>query len=209
VLSVISVGVYWPELLPHPLQEPVRAAVREVPGVLLLALLLGTTWVALSTSRYLSMSQSALYLLCCGGFALYFLSVQPVVKRISVEISSTVLAEKLTSLIQPGDQLVIYDIFRSSLPFYLKIERPIWVVSAKKVHSIMESYYLAEKLPQPAAVYGRALFPLEEFSEVWGTSDRKLLVLLREKNLRRLVGKNQNLPEIILRANDLVLVANR
>jgi len=73
----------------------------------------------------------------------------------------------------------------------------------------MESYYLAEKLPQPAAVYGRALFPLEEFSEVWGTSNRKLLVLLREKNLRRLVGKNQNLPEIILRANDLVLVANR
>jgi len=35
------------------------------------------------------------------------------------------------------------------------------------------------------------------------------LVLLREKNLRRLVGQNRNLPEIILRANDLVLVANR
>jgi 4-amino-4-deoxy-L-arabinose transferase-like glycosyltransferase len=209
VFSIISVGVYWPELLPHPLQEPVRAAFREVPGFLLLALLLGTTWLALSTSRYLSMSQSALYLLCCGGFALYFVSVQPVVKRISLEISSTMLAEKLTSLIQRGDQLVTYDMFRSSLPFYLKIERPIWVVSAKKDHSIMESYYVAEKLPQPAAVYGRALFPLEGFSEVWGTSDRKLLVLLREKNLRRLVGKNQKLPEIILRADDLVLVANR
>ena len=110
---------------------------------------------------------------------------------------------------RPGDQLVIYDDFRSSLPFYLEIERPIWVVSAKEDYSIMESYYLTEKRPQPAAVYGRALFPLEEFSEVWGTSDRKLLVLLREKNLRRLVGKNQKLPEIILRADDLVLVANR
>jgi len=73
----------------------------------------------------------------------------------------------------------------------------------------MESYYLPEKLPQPAAIYGKALFPLEEFSQVWGTSDEKLLVLLKEEKLRRLVGKNQNLPEIILRANDFVLVANR
>jgi len=209
VFCVVSVGVYWPELLPHPLQDAVRTALREVPGFLLFALLLGTVWVALSTSSYVTMSQSALFLFCCGGFGLYFLFLQPIVERIALNTSSKVLAEQVAPLIQPGDQLVIYDDFRSSLPFYLEIERPIWVVSAKEDYSIMESYYVTEKRPQPAAAYGRALFLFEEFSEVWGTSNRKLLVLVREKKLRRLVGQNRNLPEIILRANDLVLVANR
>ena len=209
VFCVMIVGLYWPEVLPQPLQEAVRTALRDVPGFLLFALLLGTTWLALSTSKYLVMSQSALYLCCCGGFALYFLSVQPIVERIALDASSKLLAEKLTSVIQPKDQLVIYDNFRSSLPYYLNIERPIWVVSSRKDHSIMESYYAAERHPQPAAVYGRALLTREEFSEAWGTSNRQLFVLLREKNLRRLGGKNQIPPKIMLRANDFVLVAHR
>ena len=73
----------------------------------------------------------------------------------------------------------------------------------------MESYYAAEKHPQPVAAYGSALFPLEEFPEVWGTSNRKLLVLVGEKNLRRLVGQNRKLPEKMLRVNDFVVVSNR
>ena len=209
VFCIVSVGVYWPELLPAPLQDAIRAALREVPGFLLFALLLGTVWVALSTSSYVTMSQSALFLFCCGGFGLYFLFIQPFVERIALNTSSKVLAEQLAPLIQPGDQLVIYDDFRSSLPFYLEIERPIWVVSAKEDHSIMESYYAAEKHPQPVAAYGSALFPLEEFPEVWGTSNRKLLVLVGEKNLRRLVGQNRKLPEKMLRVNDFVVVSNR
>jgi hypothetical protein len=208
MFCTVSIGVYWPELLPQPLQEAVRTTLRDVPGFLLFALLLGTTWLALSSSRYLVMSHRALYLLCCGGFALSFLCVQPIVARIALDTSSKLLAEKLTSLIRPEDQLVIYDNFRSSLPYYLNSGRPIWVVSSKKDHSVMESYYAAERHPQPAAVYGRALFTREEFFEVWETSNRKLFVLLREKNLRDLSGKNQSLPKIMLRANDFVLVAN-
>ncbi|HUK42448.1 MAG TPA: hypothetical protein VLX11_15450, partial [Candidatus Acidoferrales bacterium] len=208
IFGLFSIRIYWPELLPHSLQETVRAVLHEVPGLLLFALLLATTWVALSTSRQLTTSQTTLYLLCCGGFALYFFCVQPIVNGVSQDNSSKLLAQQLASLIRPSDQLVMYDDFSSSLPFYLRIERPIWVVSSKKDHSIIESYYVVEKRPQPAAVYGSALFPLEEFSQVWETSGRRLFVLLREKNLRRLVGQDRNLPEIIMRTNRFVLVTN-
>ena len=208
VFCIVSVGVYWPELLPQPLQEAVNTALREAPGFLVLGLLLATIWLALSTSRYFSMSQSALYLLCCCAFALYFVFVQLIVERVALNTSSKVLAEKLAPLIQPADQLVIYHNFCSSLPYYLNIERPVWVVSSKKDHSIMESYYVAEKHPQPAAAYGKALFNREEFSELWKTSKKRLLVVIQEKNLRRLVGKNQHLPEIKLRSGEFVLVTN-
>src|SRR5215467_2718704 len=79
LFCLFCIGVYWPELLRHSLQEAVGAVLREVPGFLLSVLLLLTTWVALSTSRHLAMSQTGLYLLCCSGFALYFLCVQPIV----------------------------------------------------------------------------------------------------------------------------------
>jgi hypothetical protein len=154
------------------------------------------------------MSQSALYLLCCCAPALYFVFVQLIVERVALNNSSKVLAEKLAPLIQPADQLVIYHNFCSSLPYYLNIERPVWVVSSKKDHSIMESYYVAEKHLQPPAAYGKALFNDEEFSELWKTSKKRLLVVIQEKNLRHLVGKNQQLPEIKLRSGEFVLVTN-
>ncbi len=208
MFGVVSVGVYRPELLPHPVQEAVRTALREAPGFLIFALLLATIWLALSTSRYFPKSQSALYLFCCAAFALYFVFVQLIVENVALNTSSKVLAAKLAPLIRPNDQLVIYHNFCSSLPYYLNIERPLWVVSSKKDRSIMESYYVAEKHPQPPAVYGKALFNREEFSELWKTSKKKLFVVIQEKNLPRLVGKNQNFPEIKLRSGEFVLVTN-
>ncbi len=128
-------------------------------------------------------------------------------RLIALNSSSKVLAEKSASLIHSDDQVVIYGTYRSSLPFYLKIERPIWVVWSGRDRSIMESFYIAEKQPQPAAVYGKAFLTFEEFSELRETSKRMFFVFVEEKNLPRLVGKTRSLPKRILDVNEIALVA--
>jgi 4-amino-4-deoxy-L-arabinose transferase-like glycosyltransferase len=205
---MLVVGIYWPELLSHPLQRSVLEALHEVSGFLIFGMLLAMFWLALATTwRRLAIGQGSLYVLCCVGFALYFLFVQPIVRLIALNSSSKVLAEKSASLIHSDDQVVIYGTYRSSLPFYLKIERPIWVVWSGRDRSIMESFYIAEKQPQPAAVYGKALLTFEEFSELRETSKRMFFVFVEEKNLPRLVGKNESLPKRILDVNEIALVA--
>src|SRR5713226_4306060 len=208
VYFMLVVGVYRPELLPHPLQESVREALHEFPGFLVFGMLLGGLWLGLATWGRLAITQDSLYVLCCVGFALFFLFVEPVVRLIALGSSSKVLAEKSASLIHPDDQVVIYDTYLSSLPFYLKIERPIWVVWSGRNRSIMESFYIAEKQSQPATVYGKALLTIEEFPKLWETSKRKLFVFVKEKDLPRVVGKNESLPKRILHVNEIVLVAN-
>ncbi len=208
VYFMLVVGVYWPELLPQPLGGSVREALHEFPGFLVFGMLLGGLWLALATWGRLAITQDSLYVLCCVGFALFFLFVQPIVRLIALGSSSKVLAEKSASSIHPDDQVVIYDTYLSSLPFYLKIERPIWVVWSGRNRSIMESFYIAEKQSQPATVYGKALLTIEEFPKLWETSKRKLFVFVKEKDLPRVVGKNESLPKRILHVNEIVLVAN-
>ena len=204
---IVVAAVYRPELLLHSLHGSVREALREVPGFLIFGMLLAMFWLVLATTwRRLAIGQGSLYVLCCGGFALYFLFVQPIVRLIALNSSSKVLAQKSSSLIHSDDQIVIYDSYLSSLPFYLKIERPIWVVWSGRNRSIMESFYIAEKHPQPAAVYGKALLTFEEFSERRETSKRRLFIFVEEKNLPRVVSKNEIVPKRVVHVGDIVAV---
>ncbi|HET8564454.1 MAG TPA: glycosyltransferase family 39 protein, partial [Candidatus Binatia bacterium] len=170
VFFIWVVSVYWPDLLPRRLTESVREAFHEAPGFLILGTLVGMILLASGSRR--AFGQDSLYVLCCVGFALFFLSLQPIAKLVSLAGSSKDLAEKSASLIGPQDQVVIYGTYRSSLPFYLHIERPIWVVGSGMQSNIMGSWYVAEKRPQPLAGYGKVLFTFEEFSERWETSER-------------------------------------
>jgi len=71
----------------------------------------------------------------------------------------------------------------------------------------MESFYIAEKHPQPAAVYGKALLTFEEFSERRETSKRRLFIFVEEKNLPRVVSKNEIVPKRVVHVGDIVAVA--
>lgn len=203
------VGLYWPNLLPHRAQGPMLEKFHEVPGILIAATLLGATLLALAAWKRVAIRQGSSYILCCAGFVLYFLLAQPIVGMVSLASSSKGLAEKSAAFIHPGDQVVIYDTYASSLPFYLRTERPIWVVWSGKKSSIMGSFYVAEQRPQPAAGYGKALLTFEEFSEQWGASKKRLLVFAKEKNLSRIANRDQSPPNRILQVGDMVLAANR
>ena len=210
LFALLVVGVCWPEILPRPLQGAVRKALRDVPIVLIFGTLLGTTWFALSSWRQIAKKQSSLYLFCGAGFALYFFIAHFIVRLIALDSSSKTLAEKSAPFIKAEDQVVLYDNFHSSLAYYLNINRPMLVVWSGRGNSIMESFYAAEKQPQPAAVYGKALITFEEFAKLKETTKKNLLVFVKKKNTSRLFGKDDTPPKIILEWDEyaVMLIAN-
>jgi hypothetical protein len=193
--------------LPHLVQEAVLNVLHNFSGVFAAAAALGLSWIVLSTRRNVGRSQASLYLFCCTGFALYFLMASFIVKFVALDLSSKVLAEKALPFIDTAEQIVIYDNFRSSLPYYLDIRRPMWIVWPGKGASIMESFYIAERQPQPSAAYGKALMSFDEFSRLKETTRKNLLVFVKAKSARKLTGKNGLPPQKLLEINDCVLLS--
>ncbi len=139
---------------------------------------------------------------------LLFLLNGKIIGPISSLLSSKELVEKSAALIRPEDQIVIYDINRSSLPFYLNVSRPIWIVWSGRKSSIMGSFYMAEKKPQPAAGYGQVLFTFDEFSMASKESPRRLLIFVEEKGFTRLHKQLNALPKRPLKISEVILVTN-
>ena len=207
LLAILGVAVYRPKILPYPLQGTMREAFHGIPGVFIFGAILGIVWLALLTLRPIAKSESSLYLFCCARFALFFCIAHSIVAPIALAYSSKILAQKAAPLIKAEDQLVIYDNFRSSLPYYLNVERPLWVVWSGRRDSVMESYYIVEKRPQPGALYGKALITFQEFAELRETLKRNLLVFVKKKDIPHLISKSDTPTDTILDFGDYVLMS--
>lgn len=201
-------ALFWPGVLPRELQRyslQISALIRQsfVPMALpFFLLLILATWASLwgEQEHYYFISSAVLFLL--------FLLNGKIIGPISSLLSSKELVEKSAALIRPEDQIVIYDTNRSSLPFYLNVSRPIWIVWSGRKSSIMGSFYMAEKKPQPAAGYGQVLFTFDEFSMASKESPRRLLIFVEEKGFTRLHKQLNALPKRLLKISEVILVTN-
>jgi hypothetical protein len=128
---------------------------------------------------------------------------------ISQTRSSRQLAEQTLPLLRTGDQMVIYDDYRSSLPFYLRADRPLWVVTREDKDFIMGSFYIAKKKPAPARGAGAAVLSFDEFSKIWSRSPSRLIVFVEQKTLSRFYAEVSVPPKKLLTVGDTVLVTNR
>ena len=86
-------------------------------------------------------------------------------------------------LIEREDQLVFYDTYLEGMPFYLRVDQPIWLVERPREREIMSS--VAERRRVPAAGYGKIVFTLDEFADQWKRNEKVFRVFLREKSLAR------------------------
>ena len=202
-LLYLVLGLAWPEILPVQL----RAAVRQLSettapfaALLLLAFVL-LPWTAWMT---FARDQQRLLFTSCLVFFLFFAFAHRFIEPFSLTRSYKDLAARSAPFLRPGDQLVIYDNFMPSLPFYLGVSEPIWIVTSADEDNIMGSFYLAEQRPPPAPGHGKVLFTHEEFFEQWGGRQRRLLVFIKEKYLFELRD-----PKVLLRLGGIALVANR
>ena len=120
------------------------------------------------------------------GFASFILVAEPIIDTVSLNRSSKQLATTAASVIHQRDQLVLYEKYLSSLPFYLRIQQPIWVVWSGNKSKVLGSDYIAKKRPEPAAGYGKVLYTHDEFAELSLTSKDRLVVFVDDRDFDKL-----------------------
>ncbi|MGZ8444837.1 MAG: glycosyltransferase family 39 protein [Candidatus Binatia bacterium] len=206
VSFAITLTVLWPDFLPDRFQAYIhehfsrRPAFSGIIGLQLIPVL-----ELLITDEGWA-KQQFLYPATAIGFALLVLCSNPIWIAVSLDRSSIQLAERVAPLIHADDQLVLYGGYPSSLPFYLNIQRPIWVIAPADSSKILGSDYVARQRPEPAAGYGKVLYTYQEFAALWKDSKHRLVVFIKSSAVDRLGGST---PSTIARVGDISVVTNK
>jgi hypothetical protein len=232
--TYLIIGAYQPALLHREIRETVTqmSVFQQTTNI---ALIIVSAWFAFSAARGLWSptgtpvgrnpereppakagarvegwkEQRAVYLYHCLGMALLLFFVAQTFAAASQTRSAKTLAERASPFIRPQDQLVLYDAYLNGLPFYLRVERPIWVIWSGRSKIIMQNIYVAQKQPAPAPGFGPVLFTFEEFAKEWREAKQPLLVFLKQRQIARLLRQGGDIPKELTRVGEFVLVSNR
>jgi 4-amino-4-deoxy-L-arabinose transferase-like glycosyltransferase len=199
-------------LWPHLLAAQIRATVLQKSSAILIyglscLLVFGVFINAQLRDRW--REQKAAYVSLSVGLALFLGLVGQLVIPASSRRSSKDLAEEAARFINPGDRIVLYDTYLEGLPFYLDIDRPIWLVQSVEKGNVMGSFYVGEQRPVTSAAYGQILFTFEEFAREWKSNTQPLRILIKIKNLQRLTNNVGSAPRLLMSFKDYALVTNR
>ena len=206
VAFAITVTVLWPEFLPDHLQVYIDALFSWRPRFLVIIGLQLIPVLALLFADEGWAKQQFLYPATAIGFALLVLCANPIWIAVSLDRSSKQLAERVAPSINTDDQLVLYGGYPSSLPFYLNIQRPIWVIAPADSSKILASDYVVRQRPEPAAGYGNVLYTRKQFAGLWKDSKFRLVVFIKSSAVDRLEGST---PSTIARLGEISVVTNK
>ena len=207
--AAMILALTWPGILPRSVQMHAVAGLRHISAPAIAGLLVALCLALAMWRSRLWRSPTGIYLTTAAAFALVLLLAPAVTAPIADHRSSRLLARAAVPHIGPSDRLVLYGGYPSSLPFYLKLQRPIWVVWAEDKRQILGSDYVALERPDPAPGYGQVLYHAEEFAELWKNSDERLLAFVSSRSERRFSQVTGAPLTVLLRAESGVLVANR
>jgi 4-amino-4-deoxy-L-arabinose transferase-like glycosyltransferase len=209
VLLGVIVGIIgYPYLLPQSAQQIIQVAFPKLPLAHLLGWVLLISLTGAMIKRLLWPRQGSLYLLNCGSFVLLVLFAEPVVQAVADSRSSKELAAKSAPLIPSEARVAIYEAYLASLPFYLKVDQPIMVISSPTKHRIMGSRYVAEKKPERADGDKRVLFTHEEFRTLWMQSTQPLFVFVQANDMSRFAEERLICAVQVLQVEDVALFRN-
>ena len=207
LICYFVIGAQWPSLLPQEIRETITQ-MSSFQRSLNVALIFVLALYTFGAARCLWKKQRTIYLFHCLGMALVLLFIAVTFAAASHTRSAKTLAERASPYIRPQDQLVSYDVYLNGLPFYLRVERPIWVIWSGRSKIIMQNIYVAQKQPAPAPGYGQVLFTFEEFAKEWKEAKQPLLVFLKQRQRSRLLLQGGELPKELSRVGEFVLVSN-
>lgn len=199
--------IHWPNLVPARGRQAFEYVSRTMPReyiVVLVLVLIAVAWGSLKIwwAKWAFPGS-------CLSLLLFLCLLSQVMERVSQTRSSKELAQETASRISSGEQIVFYDTYPSSLPFYLDFRSPVWIVWSGSKKSLMGSFYITEDNPRPAAGYGKILFTFKEFAQRWKTWNRPFLVFGEEKHLPDLIKRTRSLPKSRLDFARFALVSNR
>lgn len=195
-------------LFPLILAEPIRDGVSQMPGFLRAwgaILVLGYIYLALRNDR--SKNHGRLFLAQLAGLVLFFAFSVEVMILIAPERSAKPVAKTAMPLISPETQVVFYDTHLEGMVFYLRSEKPIWLITHEnKKNTFWGNYYLSAKIARPISRFGDAIFTFDEFRKKWQTATSPFLIIVKEKNLARLVETVGEAPKTLAKVGEYLLV---
>jgi 4-amino-4-deoxy-L-arabinose transferase-like glycosyltransferase len=206
-LLYLVIGAAWPTLL----ATQVRAAtIQNLPLLAACAAVLIVIFAVfiIGQSRKVWQDRGAAYLWTSTALALFLVALGQVMATASLRRASKSLAKQSASVIDREARLVFYGTYIEGIPFYLRIDKPIWLVQAREKEDVMGSFYLGERRPAALGL-GQVLFTFEEFARQWKRNEIIFGVFIKEKNLIRLSSDIGASPRVLSRYNDYVLVTNR
>lgn len=207
-IGYLIIGAIWPHLL----AKEMRAIVAQSISLLLLFEVLLVTVFAIhliGDLKHRWPDQGAAFASIAISLTLFMLLTGQIMSAASIDRTAKPLAEAIAPLLGQKDRIVLYDVSIEGLPFYLRLEKPIWLVQSPQKRELMGSIYVAEKRPAPARGYGQVLFSYDEFAAEWKKNQRPLRVFLKQRDLPRLSKELGEVPKAIMKFGDVVLVSNR
>lgn len=181
----LAAGVIEPKIFP----EIIRGRYDSIALLFWTSAAISLALVYLTSKRTLWAKINPRYVLITQGLGLliFMVTLSEMMVLIAPARSARDIAAKAQPYISPTTQVVSYDTYLEGLPFYLKTEKPVWMVTHRnKQKTFLGNFYMITKQPVPLTSRGKALLDFDEFTEKWQTVDQPLLVLVKEKNLRRL-----------------------
>lgn len=206
VVLYLMLGALWPQGLPRVLRAslPLNREILWVAGAVLAAYFL---WVA-AKARGASPSCARLYLVHVVGLALFLTFTSQVMAWAAPERSAKDLAETAASAMGPSTQLVFYETYRSGVAFYLRTEKPIWMVThSEKKRTFLGNFYAAGDHPVPTNEWGKALLDFEEFKERWEATREPVLIVVRDKDLFKLENLLGTKLRVVAAVDDYLLLS--
>jgi len=211
-LCLLLAGVLIASAEPHFFPLGTRFAFAELSpllGAIALLISIGAAGLAVLTWTGRWKRPTLLFVGLSLVLILYMDLLGTVLVGASMGRSTRDLAAKAARYIQQDTQVVIYDTTLESLPFYLKIRRPIWSIWSGEKASVFGSFYLAEKGALSAPGFGRALLTFDEFNQEWAKAPKDhFAVFIRRKNLRRLEQATAHAATIRVEEDGMLLVSN-
>jgi 4-amino-4-deoxy-L-arabinose transferase-like glycosyltransferase len=201
----LLVGGLWQNLLPWPIRDDVNENLVFIGfSAAVMGLILGSfVWANL---RDHGRSQLAAYLCSCG-IALFFLLMGQLMITASGGRSSKALAQSAASLITHDSDIAIYDTYINGLIFYLRLDRPLWVVASPTKTTLMGSPYVSMQRPNPPPGRGKIIISFEEFETRWKNGKGPILVFAKRKNVARLESQLGGMTKELVRAGEYVLLS--
>ena len=202
----LLIGGVWQRLLPTEIQATVSENVIFIglSAAVMVFICGGYAYANLGGDWS---SQIASYICTGVVMVVFFLLVGRLMVTASVGRSAKALAQSTAPFITHDSQMAIYDTYMPGLIFYLRLDRPIWIVASAGKTTLMGSPYVSTHRPNPAPGHGKILFNFVEFSDAWKKNTHPLLVFAKAKTLLRLESQLAEGTKKLAGVDEYVLVS--
>lgn len=205
----LLLGAFYPTILAHQIRE----RFSDMAFLLWLYATVSLVILGYMASRWIThdrVRQGPIYLAQVVGLSVFFMLLTEVMISAAPDRSAKQTAMAVLSHLRSGEQVALFETYMSGLPFYLRAERPVWLITHEsKKRTFLGNYYTIGKRHDPVTPWGKAIFNLDDFAKQWKTRRQPFLVILKDKNLNQLAETIGETPKPLVRVDEYVLVSNR